>query len=77
MSNEPLGFLTGTFRDLQQRWATVDMNGFTIMGTFRRLDCLLWGGMRINTDHRNLAYIFEPEASVSPVPKTVAQRLES
>ena len=33
--------------------------------------------MRINTDHRNLAYIFEPEACVSLVPKTAAQRLEN
>ena len=33
--------------------------------------------MRIYTDHRNLAYIFEPEACVSSLPKTAAQRLEN
>ena len=33
--------------------------------------------MRIYTDHCNLAYIFKPEASVSSVPKTTAQRLEN
>ena len=46
-----------------------------IVSTFRRLEYLLWGGVRIYTDHRNLAYIFKPEACVSSVPKTAAQRL--
>ena len=47
------------------------------MSTFRRLEYLLWGGMRIYTDHRNLAYIFELEACVSSASKTAAQRLEN
>ena len=34
------------------------------------------GGVHIHTDHRNLAYIFNPETCVSSVPKTTAQRLE-
>ena len=76
MSHEPLGFLSGTFRGSQQQWATVDKEGFTIVSTFRRLKYLLWGGVCIYTD-RNLAYIFEPEACVSSVPKTAAQRLEN
>ena len=76
MSHEPLGFLSGTFRGSQLRWATVDKEGFAIISTFRRLEYLLWGGVHIHTDHRNLAYIFDPEACVSSVPKTTAQRLE-
>ena len=75
MSHEPLGFLSDTFRDSQQRWVTVDKEGFTIVSTFRRLEYFLWGGVLIYTDHRNLAYIFEPEAYVSSMPKTAAQRL--
>ena len=35
------------------------------------------GEVHIYTDHRNLAYIFEPEACVSSVPKTTAQRLKN
>ena len=59
MSHERVGFLSGTFRGSQQRWATVDKEGFVIVSTFRRLEHLLWGGVRIYTDHRNLAYVFE------------------
>ncbi|CAB1109830.1 unnamed protein product [Ectocarpus sp. CCAP 1310/34] len=77
MSHEPLGFLSGTFRGSQLRWATVDKEGFAIISTFRRLEYLLWGGVHIHTDHRNLAYIFDPEACISTVPKTTAQRLEN
>ena len=50
MSHEPLGFLSGTFCGSQQRWATVDKEGFAIASTFRRLGHLLWGGVRIYTD---------------------------
>eukprot|EP00903_Cladosiphon_okamuranus_P017435 g16059.t1 len=77
MSHEPLGFLSGTFRGSQLRWATVDKEGFAIISTLRRLEYLLWGGVHIHTDHRNLAYIFNPEACVSSVPKTTAQRLDN
>ena len=76
MTHEPLGFLSGTFRGAQQRWATVDKEGFAIVSTFKRLEYLLWNGVQIYTDHRNLAYIFDPEACVSSVAKTTAQRLD-
>ena len=77
MSLEPLGFLSGTFCDSQRRWATVGKKGFAIVSTFCRLEYLLWGEVHIYTDHRNLAYIFEPEVCASSVPKTAAQRLEN
>lgn len=35
----------------------------------------MWNSVHIYTDHRNLAYIFDPEACVSSVAKTTAQRL--
>ena len=34
MSHEPLGFLSGTFRGSQQRWAAVEKEGFAIVRTF-------------------------------------------
>ena len=36
----------------------------------------MWNGVHICTDHRNLAYIFDPEAFVKSVSKVSAQRLE-
>ena len=60
MSHEPLGFLSGTFRGSQQRWATVDKKEFAIVSTFHGVEYLLWGGVRIYTDHLNLAYILNP-----------------
>ena len=58
------------------RWATIDKERFAIVSTFRRLEHFLWNGVHIFTDHRNLAYIFDPEACVTSVSKALAQRLE-
>ena len=33
------------------------------MSTFKRLPSLLWGGVTIHFDHRNLAYIFSANLS--------------
>ena len=41
MSHEPLGFLNGTFRGSQQRWAAVGKEEFAIVSTFHRFECLL------------------------------------
>ena len=76
MTHEPLAFLSGTFKGSQMRWATIDKEGFAIVSTFRRLEHFLWNGVHIFTDHRNLAYIFDPEACVTSVSKALAQRLE-
>ena len=58
------------------RWAMIDKEGFAIVSTFRRLEHFLWNGVHIFTDHRNLAYIFDPEACVTSVSKALAQRLD-
>ena len=75
MIHEPLGFLSGTFKGSRQRWTTADKEGFAVVSTFTRLEFLLWIGVHIYTDHRNVAYIYDPEACVSSVAKTTAQRL--
>ena len=77
MSHEPLAFLSGSFKGSQLRWATVDKEGFAIVNTFRRLEYLLWGGVHIFTDHRNLTYIVNPETCVTSVTRAMAQRLEN
>ena len=74
MTHEPRGFLSRTFRGSHQRWATVDNEGFAVVSTFKRLEYLFWNGVHICIDHRNLAYIFDPDACVSSVAKTTAQR---
>ena len=76
-SHEPLAFLGGSFKGSQLRWATVDKEGFAILNIFRRLEYLLWGGVHIFTDHRNLTYFSPPEACVTSVTKAMAQRLEN
>ncbi|CAM9725895.1 unnamed protein product [Sphacelaria rigidula] len=76
LTHEPLAFLSGTFEGSQMRWGTIDKDGFAIVSTFRRVEHLLWDGIHIFTDHRNLAYIFNPEACVTSVSKALAQRLE-
>ena len=77
MSHEPVAFLSGSCKGSQLRWATVDKGVFAFVNTFRRLEYLLWGGVDIFTDHRNLTYIFNPEACVTSVTKAMAQRLEN
>ena len=76
MTHEPLGFLSGTFKGSQQRWATVDKESFAMVSTFKGLEYLSWNGVHIYTDHRDLAYIFDSEAGVSSVAKTTAQSLD-
>ena len=48
--------------------------GFAIVITLTRLSYLLWGGVAIHCDHRNLAYIFGSNGP--PTSKAVAQHLQ-
>ena len=73
MCHEPLGFLSGPFWGLQERWATVDKEGFAIVSTVKWLPYPLWCEVAIHFDRRNLAYIFD--ANGAPRFKAVAQRL--
>lgn len=75
MSHGPLGFLNGTFRGAQLQWAKVNKKGYAIVNTFRRLEYFSLSGV-IFTDLRNLAYISDPEACMTTLAKTAAQRLE-
>ena len=38
MTQEPLAFLSGTFKGSQMRWATIEKEGFAIVSTCRRLE---------------------------------------
>ena len=74
MSHEPLGFLNGPFSGLQERWATVEMERFAIVSSCKRLTYLLWGGVAIHCDNRNLPYILCTNGT--PESKAVAKRLQ-
>ena len=54
----------------------MDKDGFATVSIFKRLEYLLWNGVHIYTNHRNSAYIFDPETCVSSVAKTAAQCLD-
>lgn len=74
---KPLEFLSGTFEGSERRWKTVDEEGFAIVSTCERLECLLlWEGVSIYPHHRDLACIFDPDGCVSSLPKTTADRFE-
>lgn len=44
---------------------------------FRRLDYLVWNGVRISADHRNLAGIFNPKPCIPSAPLALAQCLKN
>ena len=52
----------------------MDKDSFAIESTFKRLPCLLWGGVANHCDHQNLAYIFG--ANGAPASLAVARRLQ-
>ena len=76
MNHEPLGFLIGTFKWSQQRWATVNEEGFPVVSTFERSEYFLWNRVHTCTDHRNLAYIFLTGDWRAVLCEKTAQRLE-
>ena len=65
------GFLSEMCRGTQLRWAIAGKDGHAIVGTHRTLEYLLWGGVTMVTDYRNIANIFHPEAYVTSVSKSV------
>ena len=76
--HEPLGFLSGAFRDASLRWGVPDKEAYAIKESCSKFAHLLVRekGFRIFTDHRNLRYIFNPRGVVSQVSKPTADRLE-
>lgn len=74
MYYEPLGFRIGAFMGSQLRWPVSDKEALPIVSTFTRLEYLLWGGVCIYCDRRNLAYIISPEELVSLMSKATVQR---
>ena len=70
--HKPLGFLIVPFIGSKGRWATVDKEDFEAMSTFQLWVYLLWIGVAVHCDHRNLAYIIGAHGA----PSSNAQRLQ-
>ena len=75
MSHGPLAFLSGVFRGSQLCWSTVDKESFANLSAFQRVPYLLSDGSNIFCDHRNLAYIFNPQSCGVMLSKAASQRL--
>ena len=54
MAHEPLGFVSGGFKESQLSWAVVDKEVCAILSVCRRLSYCLWDGFDIFCDHHNL-----------------------
>lgn len=76
MRHESLDLVREPFKESRLNWLTVDKEGYAILATFQPLEYLLWGGVHIVCDHRNLAYTFDPDACRGVVSKAASQRLE-
>ena len=76
--HQPLAFLSGAFVGAAQRWPIVEKEAYAIVETCKRLDYLLLrpSGFRLFTDHRNLIYIFHPEATDSNIARYQADKLQ-
>jgi hypothetical protein len=74
----PLAFLSGSFHGADQRWPTVEQETFAIKEACIKAAHLLQrtDGFHIFTDHRNLTYIFNPQAAAADGRKQAAERLE-
>ena len=65
----------GIFHGYELCWPTVDKESFAILSPLQRVPYLLWDGSNIFCDHRNLAYIFNPQPWGVTLSKTASQRL--
>jgi transposase InsO family protein len=74
----PLAFLSGNFTGAQLNWPTVEQEAFAIKETCVKASHLLQRpqGFHIFTDHRNLTFIFNNDATIADGRKQAAERLE-
>jgi hypothetical protein len=66
--HEPLGILNGEFTKIQTRWSVIEREAYPLIVALRewREAFMASKGIRIYTDHANLASLFRPEAVRSP-----------
>lgn len=62
--HEPLAFLGSVFSKTEQRWTTFEKEAFAIFQSFKKMDYLLLveENTHVFTDHRNLLFVYNPEA---------------
>ncbi|KAH9142702.1 hypothetical protein AeRB84_013240 [Aphanomyces euteiches] len=76
--HQPLAFLSGRFVGASSRWPIPDKEAFAIVESCKLLEYILLrpNGLTIYTDHRNLAYLYNPLASDSGMQRHQADRLQ-
>ena len=67
--HEPLGFISGAFKQAQLRWSVCDKEGYAIKVACEKFTHLLnrERGFVLFTDLRNLTFIFNPRARWPPL----------
>lgn len=74
--NEPLAFISGSFKGHSENWSVPGKEGFAIVEAMDRLNHLVSGKtVSIYTDHANLLYIFDPLGSSPSIPRHTASKL--
>ena len=75
-AHEPLGFVSGGFKESQLNCAVVDKEACAFLGVCRWPSYLLWDGFDIVCNHRNMPYIFSPVACAVTLSKSTPRRLD-
>lgn len=74
MHHEPLGLVSGTFRDAQRRWPTIDKEASPVVSTCRSLEYFMFTGFTVYRNLGDLARISHPTATGAPPSKIATQR---
>jgi RNase H-like domain found in reverse transcriptase len=74
--HEPLGFLSGPFKDPLASWATVEKEAYSIVESMIRFEHIVGGHhVSLYTDHSHLVYIFDPYGQNPGIARHTASKL--
>jgi RNase H-like domain found in reverse transcriptase len=75
-SQQPLGFLSGSFKGPLAAWAIVEKEAYSIVESMIRFDYIV-GGRHVSlyTDHSNFVYIFDPYRQNPGIARHTASKL--
>jgi RNase H-like domain found in reverse transcriptase len=76
--HQPLEFFSGEFKGAQLRWTGPEKEGFGIVDTVTKVDCLLLSHDEFSTlsDHLNLTYIYNPVSADPTLARHVVHKLQ-
>lgn len=76
--NEPLAFLSAAFNDTERGWSTFEKEGYAILKLLGKLDYmfLVENDTHVFTDHRNLLFVYNPEALEPALGRRVIMKVQ-